>query len=97
MYNSQCTACGQTFIREGSLTKHLRDHCSAAHRHSREQWKNGVPNLIKLSRARHLPSHLRSKIQPLGDSLAGREPAGLTPIIPDLDANMVSLVCSLVL
>ena len=80
MDSSQCTACGQTFIREGSLTKHLRDYCSAAHRRSQEQWKNGVPNLIKFRRAWHLQSHLRAQIHPRGDSVAQSEPTGLTPL-----------------
>jgi uncharacterized Zn-finger protein len=91
MDSSQCTACGKTFIREGSLTKHLRDHCSAAHRRSQEQWKNGVPNMIKFSRPRHLRTHLRSKIDPPGESLAECEPAGLT------HSNTVTVLISFLL
>lgn len=48
--SGRCNVCGQVFIREGSLTKHLRDHCSAARRRSQEHWKNSIPNVMKLGR-----------------------------------------------
>jgi hypothetical protein len=47
--SSRCDACGQFFIREASLTKHLRNNCSVAHKRSRELWKNGPSNIKKLN------------------------------------------------
>lgn len=44
----RCNACGRIFTRQGNLTKHQRDHCTAARRHSKEHWKHASVNLKKL-------------------------------------------------
>jgi hypothetical protein len=47
--SGRCRACGRLFIREASLTKHLRNNCTAAHQHSKQLWKNGAFNIKKLN------------------------------------------------
>jgi hypothetical protein len=52
METSQCSACGQFFTKEGNLTRHLHNKCSATLRHSQEQWKCGVLNVAKINHMR---------------------------------------------
>ena len=47
--SGRCQACGRFFILEASLTKHIRNHCSAAQERSRRLWKNGASNIKKLN------------------------------------------------
>ncbi len=49
-----CNACGQQFTCQGDLTKHRRNHCAAAHRHSKEHWRHARVNLIELVHAQKL-------------------------------------------
>ena len=66
--SGRCQACGRFFQREANLTKHLRDNCTAAHRHSRQLWKNGTSNIKKLS-ALLMDSRkrLRNEVLPIDD------------------------------
>ena len=47
--SGRCEACGRFFIREASLTKHIRNNCPAAQERSRRLWKNGASNIKKLN------------------------------------------------
>lgn len=66
--SGRCQACGRFFQREANLTKHLRDNCTAAHRRSRQLWKNGTSNIKKLS-ALLMDSRkrLRNEVLPIDD------------------------------
>lgn len=46
----RCNSCGRFFPRQSNLTKHQRDHCAAARRHSKDHWKRAGINLMKLDR-----------------------------------------------
>ena len=66
--SGRCQACGRFFQREANLTKHLRDNCAAAHRRSRQLWKNGTSNIKKLSASlMDSRKRLRNEVLPIDD------------------------------
>jgi hypothetical protein len=63
--SGRCQACGRFFVREASLTKHLRSNCTATHQRSRQLWKNGAFNIKKLNTSlSDSRKHLREEVQP---------------------------------
>lgn len=63
--SGRCQACGRFFQREATLTKHLRDNCTATRQHSRQLWKNGAFNIKKLNASlTDSRKRLRTEVQP---------------------------------
>src|ERR1700761_2423671 len=63
--SGKCQACGQFFVREASLTKHLHNNCTAAHQRSKQLWKNAASNIKKLNAPRTASQkRIRDEVRP---------------------------------
>lgn len=94
--SGRCEACGQFFIREASLTKHLRNNCTAAHNRSRELWKNGPSNIKKLKAS--LTGNPRKRVHDqvrLHDNFRAQVEQTIPPFVDIQDSNHnTELVCT---